>query len=528
MNSRLADHSIQARKLDLALDAWSRRKWLALLVFASVASGTFTVARTLPNLYSAAATVLVERQQVSEAFVRPSVTAELETRLQTIREDVMSRTRLTDLITRLDLYPELRQKAPLDMLVARMRADIQLELKSVESALGGRASTIAFTISYGGAHPYTVARVANELARMYVKENTSIREGQASRTAEFLKVQLADARRELDEHQRRASEFRSSHLGELPQQVQTNLASLERLNMQLRLNGENQIRALDRRERLEQQRAAATAVAARPALAASPESERVEKLTQQLADLRGRYTDAYPDVVRLREEIDTLKGQMARQSRPDERASAPSAPPAASESMLEVDSELRSLREDERVLREAIAGYEQRVDNAPRRQQQLQELSRDDDTTKERYETLLKRYEEAQLAESLEQGQKAEQFRILDPALPPRDPVAPNRLQILILGLALALGLSIGAVLAAERLNTSFHTIDEVRALIAVPVLGRVPLIQSSTETRRHRRRAVLAAVSALAALLFIVAGSHHVAKNNEPLVRMMERGRAQ
>jgi polysaccharide chain length determinant protein (PEP-CTERM system associated) len=523
----LADHSIQAQKLDLALDAWSRRKWLALLVFASVASSTFTLARTLPNLYSAAATVLVERQQVSEAFVRPSVTAELETRLQTIREDVMSRARLTDLITRLDLYPELRQKAPLDMIVARMRADIQLELKSVESALGGRASTIAFTISYGGAHPYTVARVANELARMYVKENTSIREGQASRTAEFLKGQLADARRELDEHQRRASEFRSSHLGELPQQVQTNLASLERLNMQLRLNGENQIRALDRRERLEQQRAGAAA-AARPAVTASPESERMAKLTQQLADLRVRYTDAYPDVVRLREEIDTLKGQMAPQSRPDERASAPSAPPAPSESMLEVDSELRSLREDERVLREAIAGYEQRVDNAPRRQQQLQELSRDDDTTKERYESLLKRYEEAQLAESLEQGQKAEQFRILDPALPPRDPVAPNRLQILILGLALALGLSIGAVLAAERLNTAFHTIDEVRALIAVPVLGRVPLIQSSTETRRHRRRAALAAVSALAALSIIVAVSHHVANNNEPLVRMMERGRAQ
>jgi polysaccharide chain length determinant protein (PEP-CTERM system associated) len=437
----------------------------------------------------------------------------------------MSRTRLADLIVRLDLYPELRQKAPIDMIVARMRGDIQLELKSVESALGGRASTIAFTISYGGAHPYTVARVANELARMYVEGNTKIREGQASRTAEFLKAQLADARRELDEHERRASEFRSSHLGELPQQVQTNLASLERLNMQLRLNGENQIRALDRRERLELQRVGAAATL--PPQAASPDSERLSKLTQQLDDLRGRYTDAYPDVVRLREEIDTLKGQMARQSRPEERASAP-APPAQSESILEVDSELRALRKDERTLREAIAGYEQRVDNAPRRQQQLQELSRDDDTTKERYETLLKRYEEAQLAESLEQGQKAEQFRILDPALPPRDPLAPNRLQILILGLALALGLSIGAVIAAERLDTAFHTIDEVRAIVAVPALGRVPRIQSSAETRRHRRRAVLATVYALAALSFIVAASHHVAKNNEQLVRMMERGRAQ
>lgn len=521
MTSRLADRSMPAHKLDLALDAWRRHKWLALLVFAAVVSITVTLARSLPNLYRAAATVLVERQQVSEAFVRPSVTAELETRLQTIREDVMSRTRLTDLIVRLDLYPELRQKVPLDTIVARVRRDIQLELKGVESALSGRASTIAFTISYGGAHPYTVARVANELARMYVQENTRIREGQASRTAEFLKAQLADARRELDEHERRANEFRSSHLGELPQQVQTNLTSLERLNMQLRLNGENQIRALDRRERLEQQRGAGRSGSG------SPESERLSKLKQQLDELRGRFTDAYPDVVRLREEIDALSSQMARQARAEDSTGAP-ATAAQPESILEIDSELRTLRAEERKLRNAIAAYEQRVDSAPRRQQQLQELSRDYDTTKERYETLLKRYEEAQLAESLEQGQKAEQFRILDPALPPRDPVAPNRLQILFLGFALAIGLSVGAVLGVERMNTSFHTIDEVRALVPVPALGRVPLIPTRAEARRHRRRALVATISALAALSFIVAASRHVANGNEQLVRMMERGRAQ
>src|SRR6185369_1638428 len=156
MTSRLADHSIQEQKLDLALDAWSRRKWLALLVFASVASSTFTLARTLPNLYRAAATVLVERQQVSEAFVRPSVTAELETRLQTIREDVMSRSRLSELIGRLGLYPDLQSKVPLEALVARMRRDIGLELKGVDSMMSGRTSTIAFTISYGGRDPETV------------------------------------------------------------------------------------------------------------------------------------------------------------------------------------------------------------------------------------------------------------------------------------------------------------------------------------------------------------------------------------
>ena len=209
------------QNLDVALEAWSRRKWLALLVFAAVCGPAATIALSLPDLYRATATVLVERQQVSEAFVRPSVTVEPETRLQTIREDVMSRTRLTDVIRRLDLYPELRSKVPIEALVARMRREIDLEVKGVESQMSGRTSTIAFTISDSGSDPQAVARVANELARMYVEQNTKIREGQATRTAEFLKAQLDEVRKDLDAYERRANDFRLSHIGELPQQVAT-------------------------------------------------------------------------------------------------------------------------------------------------------------------------------------------------------------------------------------------------------------------------------------------------------------------
>jgi protein tyrosine kinase modulator len=513
------------QNLDLALDAWSRRKWLALLVFSAVAGAAVTIAISLPNLYRAAATVLVERQQVSEAFVRPSVTAELETRLQTIREDVMSRSRLSELIGRLGLYPELRQKVPLEALVARMRRDIELELKGVDSLMSGRMSTIAFTISYGGRDPETAAKTANALAEMYVQGNTRIREGQAMRTAEFLKTQLADVKKELDAYDRRADDFRLSHIGELPQQVDTNLASLERLNTQLRLNGENQIRALDRRDRMERQRA--DAAAAGPQAVSSPDAERLAKLKQQLDDLRSRFTDAYPDVARVRADIDALTRQMALHPASDHLAAAPNDRTASlAESIVDLDAEVRALKDEERALRQTIAGYEQRVENAPKRQQEFQEMSRDYATTKERYDTLLKRYEEAQLAASLEQGQNVEQFRILDAALPPRDPIAPNRVRLLVLGLMLALGLSVGAVMAAEKLDTAFHRIEDLRAFVSVPMLGRVPLIPSRAQTRRNRRRAVLAAVSAAVAVLLIVAGSRYVAHGNEQIVRLMERSR--
>jgi succinoglycan biosynthesis transport protein ExoP len=514
-----------SQTLDLALDAWSRRKWIALLVFFAVGGAAAALALSLPNLYRASATVLVERQQVSEAFVRPSVTAELETRLQTIREDVMSRSRLSELIGSLDLYPEARQKVPLEALVGRMRRDIELDLKGVDSLMSGRTSTISFSISYGGRDPETVARVANALAGMYVQENTRIREGQARRTAEFLKNQLADVKKELDAHDQRENDFRLGHIGELPQQVTTNLASLERLNTQLRLNGENQIRALDRRERIERQRT--EAVAAPPLSASAPEAERIAKLRQQLEDLQSRFTDAYPDVARLRADIDTLTRQMAQHAASDRPAPTPGDPrPRLAESLADVDAELRALKEEERTLRQTIAGYEQRVENAPKRQQEFQEMSRDYETTKERYDTLLKRYEEARLAASLEQGQDVEQFRILDTALPPRDPVAPNRVRLLAFGLVLAIGLAVGAVMAFEKLDTAFHRIEDLRAFVTVPTLARVPLIPSRIQVRRNRRRGALMAVSAVIAVLLIVAGSRYVALGNEQIVRMMERSR--
>ena len=529
MTSRPSPYVERANGLDPALEAWRRRKWLALAVFAAVVGAAVSGVRALPDLYRASSVVIVEHQQVSEAFVRPTVTAELETRLRTIQQEVMSRARLSEIVNRFDLYPEMRDKAPIDAVVERMRRDISLELNGVEQQMSGRLATIAFTISYTGRQPGTVAAVANEIAALYVNENLKQREGQASGTAAFLRAQLDDVKKQLYEQERRANEYKLSHMGELPQQVQTNLASLERLNTQLRLNGENQIRAMERRERLEKQ--LADAAAPRPASPSvtSPDDERRIKLRQQLEDLRTRFTDEYPEVVRVRSELAVLEQKTGTASeRPKTAAAAADGDSTArlNQSIATVDAELQSLRDEERIMRQAITAYEARVENAPKRQQEVQELSRDSDTLKERYDSLLKRYEEAQLAESLEQGRKIEQFRILDPAVPPRFPAAPNRWRLLILGFVLAVGLAGGAVFATEKINTSFHTIEDLRAFVAIPTLIRVPRIRSAAEVRRRRRRAALGAVSALVGLALIVAASHYVAQGNEQIVRLVERGR--
>jgi len=509
---------------DVVLDVWRRRKWIGILAFSAVCAGAITAAVSLPNLYRATATVLVERQQVSEAFVRPSVTAELETRIQTIHQQVMSRARLTDVITRFGLYRDLWGIVPIDALVERMRREIQLTLRGVEQT-SGRGGTIAFTLSYSGREPRTVAQVTNTLAAFYVEENTKSRERQATQTAEFLKAQLADIKRELDEQQRRLSEFKLRHAGEL-QQVEVNLTALDRLNTQLRLTSESQIRAMERRERLEQQLADTESAALVTPQADSPAAQLL-KLKQELAELRRRFSDQYPDVIRVKAEIAALEGEVAQIGTDGRtRAAAPANPAMrlATRSLGEVAGELKLLKEEEASLRKVIAGYEGRVENAPRRQQELQQLSRDYDTVNERYQTLLKRSEEAQLAANLEQGQSTEQFRILDPAIPPARPAAPNRLWLLAMGFVASLALGFGAIVAAEKLDTTFHAVDDLCAFTNVPTLARIRPIPTATGARRQRLRLALVTAAVIVGLALIVAGSYYVAAGNEQIVRLTAR----
>src|SRR3990170_528738 len=294
----------EARKgagLDLWFAVWSRRKWLAILAFAAPLSAAISLITFLPNIYRSTATVLVERQQVPESFVQSTVTSALETRLHTISQEILSRSRLEALINRFGLYSDLRKRVPAEELIERMRADIKLEPKAID-VRGQRQATVAFTISYQGSDAQTVALVTNTLVSFYVEENLKVRERQATGTAEFLKVQLEGTQKRLDDQEQRVSEFKRRHLGELPQQMETNLAALERLHMQLRMNADNQTRAAERRQALASQLAEAqtlvppayAAPAAPGALIEAPEA-RLARLKQELTTLRTQFSEKYPD-----------------------------------------------------------------------------------------------------------------------------------------------------------------------------------------------------------------------------------------
>lgn len=509
------------------LEVWSRRRWLVLACLTTLLIPITAVVLSLPDVYRASATVLIERRHMAETFVRSSVSGELETRLQTISEKMLSRSRLGDVIAHFDLYPELRRRSSLEAAIERMRRDIQLEFKAVEQP-GGRA-TLAFTVSYQGADPETVALVTNVLASFHVEENLRVRKRAASGAVEFLKRQLDETAQRLGEQERRVAEFKKRHGVELPQQVAVNLSILERLNSQLRLTSDALARAIERRAMLA--RPLDGVVPGTPTTPDTP-AVRLARLKRELRDLTRRYTDKYPEVVRVKAEIAAAEEDMAtagREARPEPSAAAVSDPTLVrlQDSLALADTEIKTLRGEEQSLRREIDEYRARLENAPQREQDLQEVSRTYETTKDLYFSLLKRYEEATLAENMEQQQRGDEFRILDPAIPSPLPSAPNRLKLLLFGAALSLGGTVALTMFVEHVHNVFHTVDDLRTVTRLPIVASIPLIVTEVDRRRRRRRFMLAAVSAVLCLTILAAVSHHVATGNYQLVSMLSRSRS-
>jgi polysaccharide chain length determinant protein (PEP-CTERM system associated) len=484
-----------------ALAALRRRKWLAFTVFGVVLSGVLSFAKALPNLYQSSATILVERPvsgEGADAF---------ESSLQSIRQEILSRSRLAELIGRFELYPGLRQAASQEAVVQRMRRDVLIEASGFDQPSGH--GTIAFSLAYRGADPEKVTLVANAVASSYIEEAGLLRDRQTRAATSALERQLEDVRMRLTLQETRIAEFKKSHPGELPQQADASLAAVERLGAQQRRAAELRSTAMERRAALLREGSEPETAGDDP----DPDRARLERLGQELAELRTRFSDRYPDVVHKQAEYDSLAALVARKPKVDTRLPQ----------LEELNKEIRSLQAEESRLRGEIGAYRTRIEAAPWREQEYQTLSRDYATTREFYDSLLKRLEEAQLAETHEGVPRAQRLRLLDPAIVPRDALAPDRFRLAMFGLIASLGLAVVAVAAAERLDTSFHSASQLRSHTRVPILSLIPRVPNELSSDRTRAgwRVALLALGLGLAIAAAVSISWTLARGNESFVAL-------
>ena len=450
----MSDSSTPRWSSEALLGVWRRRKWFALSAFAAILAAAASVAAFLPDRYRGTATVLVERRS-TESLSRPGDANEMETRLQTIGEKLLSRAQLEALIQRFDLYKAQRTKgASTEAIIEQVRRDIHLELKGIDP-ISGRGTTVSFALSFWGDDPRTAAKVANTIAAGYVDDNRRTRERQAASSARFLKAQLDEAKEHLD-----GSSADQASLVARRDGLVKRLASMQPANSP---------RASD--------------------------AMRLAKLRQELSELLYQYKDNHPAVIKMRNDIRTLELKVAA-STPDDRPGG---------------ADGTAIQQVRAALLEADAGV----------------MSSDHATAKDHYLSLMKRYEEARLNESMEQDDQGVQFAILDSAVVPDEPASPNRFRILLGGLALSIGAALGAMVVTERLDTSFHALDDLRGFTRLPVLASIPRIVTTRGKWSRRYHLALGFCLAAIGLLVVVGISYVVAHVGAPLLLTIVGGHA-
>ncbi len=513
-----------------------RRKWYILVPFVVIACATAVVS-PLPAQPVSIRDITCSwcHSKFPEDYVQPTVTSRLEDRLSSINQQILSRTRLEQIVREFDLYAEERRDSIMEDVIEQMRTrDINVEINA--GAMDRRESTApTFRISYTGTDARTTMRVTERLASLFIEENLRDREALAEGTNQFLDAQLQDARMRLIDQEKRLEEYRRKHAGELPSQLQTNIQAIQ--NLQLQIQTLNQSISQDRDRRLMLDRLVVdgetlASMAAPPpasvlaqsdsAAASIPAAQQLDIARLQLRALELRLKPVHPDIVRLKRAVADLEKKAEKEAleRPVSPESEPVGPVGLTPLELArrarvadmkaeqeaLDRRIVAKEAEEKRLRATLATYQTRISAVPARETDLVELTRDYETLKEVYTNLLANSENAKAASNLERRQIGEQFKVLDPARMPEKPISPNRIRINSMGAVAGLGLGLGLVLLLEYRDRTMRTEEDVVGALALPVLALVPQMIGRAE-RQHavrRRRMLGAAVAAFV----VVAGT--------------------
>lgn len=501
-----------------------RHGWFSMAAFLTWLA-VWSVSWIIPSVYRSGALILVEQASVPQQYVVSNIAMDMKNRLDSMTQQILSRTRLLHLIDNLNLYANDRNRLSTDELIERMRKDIDIELVRSPDR-----DVTAFNVYYLARDPRVAQQVTSELTNLFISENLEFRQQLSEGTTEFLGSQLEEARKSLAEQEQRIREFKDKNLGELPTQLQGNIQILSGLQGQLQAEQDAFGRAKQQNIYLESLLAEYrdaqmstknddTAPQGLPAI-----DQELTRLKSQLRDLLSRYTEKHPDVRKLKEQIAKTEG-MKQQIQADLRAGASSSEGkgdkageasayAESTPMMELQSQLKAnqaeianRQQSVQELKTRIAEYQSRLNQTPVREQQLADLSRDYDQSRTNYESLLAKKDQSELATNLEKRQRGEHFRIVDPASLPTKPFWPNRLVVNLIGLLG--GLVVGAVVAGvmESADDRLYGEKELRALVPLEVLVELPPIPTVAELERERRKTYLGYVYVGLMLVTILAG---------------------
>lgn len=482
----------------------------------------------LPPRYQSGTLILIEQPTMPKDYVTPNVTDDLQVRMQSITQQILSRTRLLSIIEQYNLYSLPHADRSPDEKVEHMRTDTDVEL--VRDARSDQIA--AFNVYYTARDPHIAQQVTAALTNLFISENLEVRQQHSENTTKFLEAQLEGARENLAGQEEKVRVFKAQHVGEMPGQLASNLQILNGLQSQLQseedaLNAARQQHVYLQTLADEYRSLQAPAKSAGGSLVGLQAlDQELDKLKTQLADLSSSYTDRHPDVRKLKEQIVETEKQRDQLIASLKTASTATTPeqsdalsaggdPTQASMLLQVQSQLQSnqlevMNREHSVaaLKAKIENYQARLNQEPIREQQLADLTRGYDQSKANYDDLLKKKNESAMATSMELLQQGERFRIIDPPSFPQKPTFPNRLKFCEIGLGLGLALGIFVAAAFEMLDGRIHDEKELKKLLPPAIISEIPTIMNPSDREAQTRRVWIGCATASVVLAAILIGT--------------------
>lgn len=481
-----------------------RRWWIVVIPALILPIVTYGISHLVQPRFVSQTLVLIEQQKVPDSYVKPVVTEDLNARLASMKEQILSRSRIQPIIERFNLYGA--GKMSMDDRIDAVRKNI--DIKPIQST--GSSGMPGFYISYQASDPRTAQLVCGEITSLFVSENLSDRTASAEGTTAFLQAQLADAKRNLDDQDAKLARFQEQFAGRLPGEEGANMNMLTSLNTQL----DAATQALARLEQdksyeeamLAQQTASQSSAASSGGVAPQAQQTELDSLLGQEAELTARYTDDYPDVVAVRRKIKELRAQMAKAPAPTKPSSISVPNTHDSLSVQQLRAQLRSVEQgivqkkhDQAQIQNQIRSYQGRIESTPAVQEQFKNITRDHATAQQFYDDLLNKMNLAKMGTDLEKRQQGENFKVMDEPNLPESPTFPNRLIFALGGLIGGLVIGLAIVALIEYRDTAVRSERDIWAFTKLPTLAVIGFTgdEMPVPTKRRwpfRRQADLAA----------------------------------
>ncbi len=491
------------KTIDRLVSLIIRRRWWVLLTACGTALATIFVLARLPNHYSSEAILVVVQPQVSKEYVAPFSTTDTADMIAALTREVLSRTRLVGIVDEFGLFAKARKNLAPEALADLMRHNIDVRPFDPNPA---HTNFNAFQISFIADNPQLAQEVTSRLTSLFIEENLKTQENQATSTTSFLQDAMETAKNSLTAQEQRLRDFRMQNPDELPDRQMGNLGILTDLRTQLQTSAAELQKAQEQRVFLE-----------------ASLSGDLSRLQAEKEKLLAQYTPRYSEVLKKDQDISRTAALVERlKTSTPGTAQLQSLPVPDDPGIVRLKSQLvanevdiADLFKSQKRLNDSIAQYQNQLNRAPLREQQLAAILRDYDTLKHHYDDLQNKQIQSQMSSNLEKRQEGQSFRLVDSASLPVSPSSPKRLKIALGGAAGGLFLGLALTFLLDMKDTSFHTEKELIQCFPAPVVLAMPVFNIPSEVRWHKWRSASEWLAGCVLTLAVFAAEFYVYRHS-------------